>query len=305
MKQEVNSLVGTVSLTAVIVASFSWTCLGDAMQEWRDQHNARFFAQLNQINQSVQNVLKSVEEAKQRDAELEARAVRGYLHYEKLVNLNVGSFDQWGARRELTNAMRAGNWQQAVGLCELILIKTGQDDPVFKRRMTPFITRLSDYVMLAFLDLNVGRSDKATANLETAIEMMTRKYGAETARSATALLAEVRAGNANVTYPDGQVWALTQAITAAAKIEDDIQQGQLDAMLNAELAKGRAKLQLAREKRYQTALQQRAWAKEEFKRNTGLDFDDTYRPRSEGPVQREWDWCEKMLSIWKVVEKPN
>ena len=135
--------------------------------------------------------------------------------------------------------------------------------------------------------------------------MMTRKYGAEAALSASAFLAEVRAGNANVAYPDGQVWALTQAITAAAKIEDDIQQGQLDAMLNAELAKGRTKLQLAREKRYQASLQHRAWAKEEFKRKTGLDFDDTYRPSSAGPVQREWDWCKSILGIWKVVEKPN
>lgn len=300
MKQKVN-VMKMLGVLVVAVAAV-WTCSG---QGFGDYQRARIMKLIEDNKKLADDINKSLAENKRWDAELEAWAVRGYLYYEKLVNLNVGNFDEWGARRELTDAMRQGNWLQAVGLCELILVKTGREDPILKVKLTPVITRVSDYVTLAFLDLNAGRSDKAIANMETAIAMMQRKYGAETAQSAAAFLAEIRAGRAEITYPEEQVCGLTQAITAAAKVEDDVQMGRLNAMLDAGLAKAETRLRLARQERYRTTMRERARAKEEFRRNTGLDFDSTYRPSSEGAVQREWDWCEKILNIWKVVEKPN
>lgn len=290
------------SLLATIAVAAAWPRPGQA---WNDPSWDATMRLCAEIDQTAREIDATIAADRRKKAELEARAVRGFLYYEGLSNLNVGSFDQWGARRELSEAMQKSAWQQAIGLCELILIKTRGRDGLLDVELTPAITRLSDFVTLAFLDLNFGRTDKTVANLETAIQMMRTQFGNGTERAAVAFLSEVRGGRANVEFSSERVCELTQAIVAEANGVYNVRQAQLDARLDAEVAKAQRRLTETRREHYRTTQLERTRAKEEFTRKTGLDFDKTYRPNSDCALQREWDRCETILNIYRAIEKPN
>lgn len=298
-----NILVSMGVRYMVAAAAVSAVCYSFG-QGFQDPGMNMAFNVFSEIKQQVRELDAVIAENERTAAGIENRAGRGFLFREQISGLDIGEFDEFGARNELSQYVMEGDWRKSVFVCELILIKTnGPTKPGLGANLNLPIIRLSDYVMLALLDLNLGQSDKAIANLETAIEMMKFRFGEGTERAASAFLNLVRQGKVNVAFSCNQIYGLSKVIMADATTVDNIRQNRLNAYLDAELAKGANKLQAVRNEHRRITQQERTRAKDEFRRNTGLEFDRTYRPDSGGTLQREWDRCDEILGIFKEIDK--